>query len=124
MPKRISVRGRGFIHEWSPAEDKLLKELFVEKGLHIIVVANNLSCTPKLIYERLKKLKLKRYRNKASVCGGFRYNTKLNADKAREIRELCKTNLPKKEIARRFSVCRETINLVVRNKIWKEKENA
>lgn len=53
------------------------------------------------------------------IVGTQRYNSKLNDDKVREIRELGKTNMRQKDIAVQFGVCQEVICSIINGRYWK-----
>lgn len=51
----------------------------------------------------------------------FRSTDKLNIEKARQIRALCESGIPQKDVAVQFGIGSGHVSCIVANKIWKEK---
>lgn len=93
----------------------------IPQGMLVLHKCDNAKCcNPEHLYVGTQRQNIDDMiaRNRLSV-GEAKSNSKLCVDQILEIRRLGASNLPSREIAKKFPVSRDTINRIIARKAWK-----
>lgn len=113
MPQRYTSRINKKLSSYS---DDKLRELYLEKNLPVIVIANNLGCSSTKIERKIRELNIQRRKRKNDY-----HSPQLTIQEVREIRKLCFLSpLTHEQIGHMFGKHKTTITNIYKGRNYKE----